>query len=90
MIKKNKDTICECLVEDCENLAEVVDFVCKNGIDVLTSDGKLISGYDLIVKYYAGILVGLGSLLSDFEVTIPDESLQKAMEYRAKEIKDEI
>lgn len=89
-MNKNKEKVCDYLIEDCENLAEVVEFVCKNGIDILKSDGTLISGYDLIIQYYSGILVGLDNVLTEFNLSIPDNVLQKAMTDRTKEIKNDI
>lgn len=89
-MNKNKEKVCACLVEDCENLAEVIDFVCKNGIDILKSDGTLISGYDLIIQYYSGVLVGLDNVLTEFNLSIPDNVLQKAMNDRLKEIENDV
>lgn len=80
---------CDFLVEDCENLAETADFICKYGVNMVTEDGELLSGYDLIVKYYAGILAGLSLVLNDIGVTIPDELLKREMQKRLDEIKKE-
>lgn len=87
---ESKNIIREMLVEDAENFADVVEFVGKNGINLLNYDGDLVSGYDLIVKYYSGVVIGLDLFLKQYDVEIPNELLQKQMQVKLKEITDEI
>lgn len=87
---ENKNIIYKHLVEDAENLAEVVDFVGKNGINLLNDNGNLISGYDLLVKYYCGVVIGMELFLKEYNLIIPDNLVQDQIQVKLKEIEDEI
>lgn len=88
ILRENKNKCYEHLIESCENLAETSDFISKYGVDLVVSDDNVLSGYDLIVKYYAGILTSLGLVLDDLGVSIPNERLKKEMIQKLKEIKN--
>ena len=90
MNTENKFKICDYLIEDIENLNETVDIVCKYGINLISSDNEVISGYDLLVKYYAGVLTGMKLLLDEHDLIIPDDVLQREMKNKLQEISDGI
>lgn len=86
---ENKNKCYEHLIEDCENLAETIEFISKYGVDLVDDDNETVSGYDLIVKYYGGILTGLGLVLTDLGLKIPDDKVRKEMIKKLKVIKND-
>ena len=92
MNMNTKHKVYDYLIEDCENLAEISEWIGNHGIDIIkiSDEGEITSSYDLLVKYYAGVLTGLGLVLKDLDLKIPDDLLQKEMKLKLKEINNEI